>query len=342
MTDTATGLTEIDFDPARLQAWLVETMGIGANGVTIERVGGGQSNPTYFVTAGARRMVLRKRPGGTLAPGAHDVGREFRILRALYGTDVPLPEPIAYRDDDAVVGTAFYMMGRLDGEVFHDATLPNIPLDQRRGYYRELAKVLAAIHAVDWQSTELVSMARPGSFLARQVSRWGRGWTLAQDKVAAVVAWLEDALPADDTLSIVHGDYKLTNVIYRAEEPKIAGVFDWELCTIGDPLSDLAHIWSFVWDTAPNEYGGLRGLDLTALGLPTFEEFVADYDAAATHGRRLTRFHLVFAHLRTAGIFHGIRQRAAAGNAAAANADEKGELDLVYLQRALDLVHAAE
>jgi aminoglycoside phosphotransferase (APT) family kinase protein len=293
------------------------------------------------VTLDGTRLVLRKKPVGELVPGAHDVGREYRILRALAGTAVPVPGPVLYENDPAVLGTPFYLMDRVDGRVFLDAELREVPVAERRAYYDDLARVLAALHDVAWQDTELAGLARPGSFLARQVERWGRAWGPAEDapaEVRRVVGWLRAHLPGDEHLGIVHGDYKFTNVIFDPRQPVIAGVLDWELCAIGDPLLDLAHVWSFTWDTAPEEYGGVRGVDLAAHGIPTAEEFFAVYYAASGSPRRLTPFHLALAAFRNAGIFRGIAQRAESGAANAADAAEVGRLDRVYLARALAVV----
>jgi aminoglycoside phosphotransferase (APT) family kinase protein len=289
------------------------------------------------------RMVLRKRPPGEHPRGAHDVGREFRIISALHGTPVPTPEPILYRSEPDVVGTPFYLMGRLDGPVFHDAALPEVAKGERRAYYRELARVLAALHAVDVDAVGLGDFRRPERFLVRQLNTWARQWgTLAESDpdVSRAITWLRANLPDEEAIGIFHGDYKFTNVIFAADAPRIVGVLDWELCTVGDPLCDLAHLWSFLWNTTQEEYGGIRGKDWAALGIPTADAFFQDYYEHSVSDRRLTPFHFVLGHFRNAGIFHGIRLRAAAGSANAGNAEEKGQLDRVYLARALEVIAA--
>jgi aminoglycoside phosphotransferase (APT) family kinase protein len=341
MNANAPARAEIDFEPARLSAFLAEALPDATGDLAIERIGGGQSNPTYFVDAGKARMVLRKRPPGEHARGAHDVGREYRIISALDGTPVPVPAPILYREEPDVVGTPFYLMGRLDGRVFHDASLPDVPRHERRAYYRELARVLATLHAVDVDAVGLGGFRRPERFLVRQINLWARQWgDLAESDpdVSRVIAWLRAHLPEDEPSAIVHGDYKFTNVIFAPDGPHLIGVLDWELCTVGDPLVDLAHIWSFLWNTTLEEYGGIKGMDFTALGIPTAEEFFDFYYDASARDRRMTPFHLALAHFRNAGIFHGIGQRAAAGSANAGNAEEKGRLDRVYMGRALDVI----
>jgi aminoglycoside phosphotransferase (APT) family kinase protein len=341
---TAESSREIDFDPARLHAWLTSAMPDATGPMSIERMGGGQSNPTYFVTLGHRRMVLRKRPAGDTSKSAHDVGREFRIISALTPTSVPVPKPILYHADEALIGTAFYLMERIEGRIFHDASLPAIARSARQDYYRVFAQGLAAIHAVDWRAVGLGALARPGSFLERQIERWSRAWgdaATSDPRVASVTSWLRAHRPAHETLAIVHGDYKFTNLMFHPASAALNAVLDWELCAIGDPLADVAHVWSAMWDTTPEEYGGLRGLDLVASGLPDASEFFAAYAQAAPRSAPITLFHRVLAHFRNAGIFHGIGERAAQGNANATNAAEKGRLDRVYLARALYLIERA-
>lgn len=305
----------------------------------VERIGGGQSNPTYFITIGARRLVLRKRPPGDLPKSAHDVAREYLFISSLAGSGVPVPGAVELEEDPAVIGTAFYVMERVDGRIFHDATMPDVARADRRAYYREFARVLARLHAVDWEASPLRDLKRPGRYLVRQVDRWARAWgelETSDPDVMRVTAWLRANLPEDDVLGIVHGDFKFTNVIFDPSRPVMAAVLDWELAAIGDPLTDVAHIWSALWETTRAEYGGLMDADLAALGLPGGEEFFEDYYAASGSPRRVTPFYLVLAHFRNAGIFHGIGQRAAAGNANAANAVETGRMGRVYLRRALE------
>lgn len=344
MSVNAPARAEIDFDPAALQAFLAGAVPEARGALALQRIGGGQSNPTYFVDSDGPRMVLRKRPPGEHARGAHDVAREYRILSALHGTPVPVPPPILYREEPDVVGTPFYLMGCVSGRVFGDSALPDVPKGERRAYYRELARVLAALHAVDVDAVGLGGFRRPERYLVRQLNTWTRQWgELAESDsdVARVVGWLRDHLPEDEASAIVHGDYKVNNVIFAPDGPGLAAVVDWELCTVGDPLVDLAHMWAFTWETTLDEYGGMMGEDLAALGLPTAEEFFEDYYTFAASDRRLTPFHLVLAHFRNAGIFHGIAQRAAAGSANAGNAAEKGKLDRVYIARALAVIDRA-
>jgi aminoglycoside phosphotransferase (APT) family kinase protein len=329
----------IDFDPNRLQAFLAGGSADVGGSMRVERVGGGQSNPTYFINFDRVEMVLRKRPPGDLPPAAHDVGREYRILRALAETALPVPKPMLYCEDPTIIGTPFYTMERLHGRIFHDAALPEVSPKQRREIYRGHAGALAGLHAIDWRGLGLGHLARPGSFLGRQIDRWTRAWgnDRAAD-VARVSGWLHQHQPDPETVTLIHGDFKFTNVVFHPTLPELIGILDWELAGVGDPMLDLAHNWSAMWATTPQEYGGILGLNLDEKGLPPAEEYFADYYAAAGTPDRLQPFHKVLALFRNAGIFRGIGERAAAGIATAANADVQGALGPVYLERALDTI----
>jgi aminoglycoside phosphotransferase (APT) family kinase protein len=329
------------FDPDALDGFLKAAV-LGVKGaLRLERIAGGQSNPTFFASYDNRRLVLRKQPPGELLPSAHAVDREYRIISALARTGVPVPPALLYCADRAVVGTPFYVMERVDGRVFHDCMLPGVSRTDRQVMYESMARTLAALHNVDFAAVGLADFGKPGNYFARQINRWSRQWQLSRTRedlhIERLIAWLPEHIPADDTTSLVHGDYRIGNLMFHPTEPRVVALLDWELSTLGHPLADVAHS-AIAWLSQPDEYGGLLGRDLEALGLPDLEHFKADYAAAARHGARVTSFHLAFALFRWAVIFEGIAARAKAGNASAENATETGRLAAAFARRAADLV----
>ena len=312
--------------------------------VSLERIGGGQSNPTFFLTHGRRRMVLRKKPAGAILPGAHAVEREFRVLKALEETGVPVPKAILLCEDTSVVGTPFYLMERMEGRVFHDCALSEVSPAERAPLYFAMAEAMATLHAVDPTRVGLADFGKPGNYFARQITRWSRQYDESPSpRIPAldkVIDWLRANQPADDGLvSIAHGDFRLGNMLFHPTEPRVVAILDWELSTLGHPLADLGFS-CMPWHTAPDEYGGILGLDLAALNLPDEGSFVEHYYASSTHAAPLMPFHVVFALFRFAVIFVGIADRANTGNAASADADRVGPLAARFALRAEQLVNA--
>ncbi|MFG1297813.1 phosphotransferase family protein [Xanthobacter variabilis] len=328
------------FDVAALDAYLKATIPGLAGTPRLTPIAGGQSNPTFFVDYDNRALVLRKQPPGELLPSAHAIDREYRIIRALAQTDVPVPPALLYCEDRAVIGTPFYVMEKVDGRVFHDCTLPGVEPEERRAMYRAMAKTLAAFHNVDVAAVGLSDFGKPGNYFSRQIGRWTRQWVLSRtrddENIEHLTTWLPAHIPADDTTTLVHGDYRIGNLMFHPTEPRVVAVLDWELSTLGHPLADLAHC-AMAWVSQPDEYGGIAGLDLKALGIPELSDFVADYAALARHGQELTDFHKAFALFRWAVIFEGIAARAKAGNANSANAADTGRLAAAFARRAADL-----
>ena len=327
-------------DPATLQFFLDQTFGPAPMDLT--RISGGQSNPTYFVTHGAARLVLRKQPGGAILPGAHAVDREYRVLQALHPTGVPVPRPILFHADPALLGTPFYLMERVEGRVFTDCALPELAPNERRAIWMGLADALAAMHAVRPAAVGLEDFGRPGNYFERQIARWTRQWRASDSApipdLDRLVDWLPAHLPPDDgAISIAHGDFRLGNMLFHPTEPRVVAILDWELATLGHPLADLGFA-VMPWHSAPDEYGGLLGLDQKALGLPSEAEVVARYRAALPDSAPLLPFHKVFALFRFAVIFVGIADRVRAGNAADAEAARYGPLAARFAARAVALV----
>jgi aminoglycoside phosphotransferase (APT) family kinase protein len=331
----------VDFDPAVLRGFLDTTFGAEEDFV-LERISGGQSNPTYFVTHGAHHMVLRKQPGGAILPGAHAIDREYRVLQCLHPTGIPVARPILYHSDPGVLGTPFYLMERVEGRVFSDCSLPGLNPSERRALWMGLADALAMMHAVKPDDVGLGDYGRPGNYFERQIARWTRQWRGSSSdpipELDRLADWLPLNLPADDgAVSLAHGDYRMGNVIFHPTEPRVVAILDWELSTLGHPLADLGFS-AMPWHTSPDEYGGILGLDQAALGLPSEEDFVTRYMSRNPDMSPLLPFHKAFALFRFAVIFVGIADRARQGNAAGGNAAEVGPLARRFAVRGLEVV----
>jgi aminoglycoside phosphotransferase (APT) family kinase protein len=327
-----------DFDPATLRGWLDAQFG-RAGDFMLERIAGGQSNPTYFLIHGGRQMVLRKQPGGPILKGAHAVDREYRVLSALYPAGVPVPRPIQYHADAGLLGTPFYLMERVQGRVFADAALAGAPPAERRALWMGLADAMAAMHAVRPEEVGLGDFGRAGNYFERQIARWTKQIADSPNgdfpELKALARWMAENRPADDgTTSLAHGDYRMGNVIFHPSEPRVVAILDWELATLGHPLADLGFC-VMAWHTSPDEYGGLLGLDLAASGLPAEDEFVARYYERLPQSPPLLPFHKAFGLFRFAGIFVGIADRVQQGNAAGADAGRMGPMAQRLARRGL-------
>ncbi len=332
-------MTEIDYQGA--VRWLQAHLP-GPTDVHIQPIRGGQSNPTWFVDWGEHRLVLRKKPVGDILPGAHAIEREYRVLKALSPTDVPVPDALFLEEDPSHIGTPFYVMNRLEGRVISDCTLPDISPSDRRETYLDMARTMAKMHAVRPDAIGLGDYGRPGNYFARQINRWSKQYQQSpSDRIPAldqVMAWLPENMPEDDgAVSIAHGDFRLGNMMFHPTEPRAIAVLDWELSTLGHPLADLGFC-VMPWLTPPEEYGGILGTDWQAGGIPTMEEFVDEYFAHAIPTAPLTSFHIAFAFFRFAVIFVGIADRARAGNASSKEAEQLGPLAVRFAARALETI----
>lgn len=314
--------------------------------LSIEPIAGGQSNPTFILAFANRKLVLRKRPGGTLLPSAHAVDREYRVQKALAGSGVPVPTVLLLHMEPDVVGTAFYVMEHVEGRVFHDCSLPGVAREERRLMYLSAAGTLARLHDVDAKKAGLGDFGKPKDYFGRQIARWHRQWELSKIEdnadIETVSAWLRQNIPPESgQVGIVHGDYRIGNLMFHPSEPRVVAVLDWELATLGEGLADLAHCCAFTWHMSPGEYGGVMGIEPEDAGLPTQAEFCAAYYEASARPGRLKPFHIAFALFRNAIIFEGIAARARSGNAAAANAKSVGKLSTVLARRAAEAIAAA-
>ncbi|MDT0575886.1 phosphotransferase [Croceicoccus sp. F390] len=309
-------------DIVRLRNWLHAFVPDAAGAIELEKFAGGQSNPTYAIRVdGAVRFVLRKKPPGTLLPSAHAVEREFRITHVLAGTSVPVARPLALCEDASVIGTPFFVMEHVAGRNFWDPALPGLTRGERGGIYREMIRVLAALHMLDPAALGLSDFGRQGDYIARQVSRWSRQHRACETQHIAemehLVAWLQANNPGRMHSCIVHGDYRNDNIIFASDAPSIEAVIDWELATLGDPLADLAqHV--LAWRLPHEDYRGLADVDRASLGIPDEAAYIQQYWHAMDMREpppAVWSFALAFAAFRNAAIRQGVFRRALDGNA---------------------------
>ena len=329
----------------RLEAWLGSHVEGFCGPAAAERFAGGQSNPTYKLRAASGNYVLRRKPPGPLLPSAHAVDREFRVMRALADTPVPVPRVYALCEDDSIIGSAFYVMEYLDGRIFWDQRLPEIAnAAERTAMFDSMNAVIADLHQVDYEAVGLGDFGRPGNYMGRQIARWSRQYRASEtEPIAAMdnlIDWLPEHLPPESPPAIVHGDYRMDNLIFHKTEPRVIGVLDWELSTIGDPLADFAyHVMT--WRVTPELFRGLAGVDFAALGIPNEAEYVADY---CRHTGRSDiagwEFYLVYSLFRIAAILQGIAKRAIDGTAAGADAVEQGRLARPLAEQAWQLAQS--
>lgn len=330
------------FDGEVLAEWLRGQLPELKGGMRLQRIGGGQSNPTFFVTfAKGPELVLRKQPPGDLLKSAHAVDREYRVLRALQSINAPVPKALLFCDDREVIGTPFYVMERLQGRVMSNYALPEVPPSERAAYLFALAETLARLHAVDWMAVGLGDYGKPGNFFERQIARWTRQWEASKSQENAdidkLIDWLPANIPPGDETTLAHGDFRLGNVMFHPTEPRIVAVLDWELSTLGHPLADAAYS-SLPWLTEPDVFEGLRGLDLASLQLPSQREYLRAYREASGRKDEVLPFHHAFSLFRFAVILEGITARARAGNAEGEDAAAVGRLSSRFARYAAELI----
>jgi aminoglycoside phosphotransferase (APT) family kinase protein len=314
-----------EIDAGALDAWLMRHIEGYAGPLRIEQFKGGQSNPTYRLRTPLADYVLRRKPPGELLPGAHAVDREFRVMSALASTGFPVPRPYALCSDSGVIGTPFYVMQMVEGRIFWDTTLPALGARERPVYFDLMNATLARLHLLDPETLGLADYGKPGNYFARQIARWSRQY--AQDEAAGrnpdmdrLVEWLPEHIPPGDESSIVHGDFRLDNLIFHPTEPEVLAVLDWELSTLGHPLADFTY-HLMMYRLPPSIIGGLQGQDLASLGIPSEEQYVAAY-CRRTARNAITdlNFYVAFNMFRFAAILHGIKGRMARGTAASVHA----------------------
>jgi aminoglycoside phosphotransferase (APT) family kinase protein len=326
------------FDEAALARYLRDRLPGFDGRIEVRQFQGGQSNPTFHLATRAGEYVLRKKPPGKLLPSAHAVEREYRIMRALEDSEVPVPRMRLLCEDPSIIGTAFFVMDHVPGRVFFDRVMLAATPAERAAVYEDMARVLAALHRFDWRAAGLADFGRPQRYLARQVERWSKQWDASKvEEMPAMErlrAWLPAHFPPEEEAAIAHGDYRLGNLLIHPTEPRVVAVLDWELCTIGHPLADLGYTClTYHFPPGPEGIAGVLGTEVP--GIPTEAEFVARYCAHA--GREVPRdldVFVVFSMFRLASILAGVYRRGLDGNAADARA-------ITYRDRYRDMAERA-
>ncbi len=331
------------FDEAPLAAWLTANVADFAGPLSIRQFSRGASNPTFLLEAASGRYVLRKKPPGTLLPSAHQVDREFRIMRALGSVGFPVPTMRVLCEDAAVIGAAFFVMDFKAGRIFRDARMPGLAPAERGALYDDLNATLARLHQVDFAALGLADYGRGGNYFERQIGRWTKQYRGAQtetiDDMERLIEALPGRRPADETTTIVHGDYRPENVMFHLTEPRVVAVLDWELSTLGHPLADLAYN-CILYHSHSQAWGSLVGVDLKALGVPSESEYVAAY--CARTGRQTIddwSFFLAFSLFRLASIGQGVFKRNLDG-IGTGNADRDNSGTRLLAKAAWDILRA--
>lgn len=319
-----------EFDEEALAHWMGRHIEGFSGPITVEQFKGGQSNPTYKLRTPTASYVLRRKPTGVTLPGAHDIEREARILSALHKAGFPVAAVHGVCTDETVIGTRFFIMQMIEGRIFWDATLPAVRRADRPAYFDAMNRTMAALHSMDYASIGLEGFGKPGNYIARQISRWSKQYLQDLDagrdaNMDRLIEWLPAHVPDADESCIAHGDLRCDNIIFHPSKPIVLAVLDWELSTIGHPLADFAY-HALMYRMPPQIVAGLRGANLTALNIPSEEQYVAAY--CERTGRRSIPaydFYVTFNFFRLAAIFHGIKGRVLRGNAVSAKAAERAE-----------------
>ena len=312
----------LKFDEAGLDAYMRAHVAGFEGPLSIQKFKDGQSNPTYLLTTPAKKYVLRRKPPGKLLPSAHAVEREYKVMTALGALGFPVPKTYALCEDPEIIGTAFFIMDFVEGRIFWDASLPEASKEERAPLFHAITDALADLHMIDYEAAGLGDFGKPGNYFERQIGRWSKQYEAAEteaiEEMNALIKWLPTAIPEDDATTIVHGDFRFDNVIMHPTEARPLAVLDWELSTLGHPLADFTY-FLMVWHFPPSVRGGLAGLDIAALGVPTLEETVERYGART--GRSSIpdlNFCLAYNMFRLGSIAQGVYARALQGNASSA------------------------
>ncbi|MBP7065066.1 MAG: phosphotransferase family protein [Ferrovibrio sp.] len=317
------------FDEGALEVWLKANVEDYQGPLEVQQFKGGQSNPTFKLITPNRKYVLRRKPPGKLLPSAHAVDREYRVIKALGQTDVPVAKAYGLCEDDSIIGTAFYVMDCVEGRIFWDQRLPDLNRDERGQIFDAMNRTIAALHKVDYAAVGLGDFGKPGDYFARQIARWSKQYKASETEhipaMEKLIEWLPQNIPSGDEVSVVHGDYRMDNMIFHPTEPRVVAVLDWELSTLGHPLGDFSyHLMS--WRLAPEVFRGIQGIDFAALGIPDEAEYCRLYcQRTGRDGIPHLEFYMAYNMFRIAGILQGIMGRVKDGTAASEHAVESGK-----------------
>lgn len=320
------------FDTDALADYMRQHVAGFSGSLTVEQFKGGQSNPTFKLSADGQQYVLRTKPApaAKLLPSAHAIEREFRVMDALHKAGFPAAKQYALCTDEAVIGRSFYIMEFVAGRILWDQSLPGMSKTERSAIYDEMNRVIAQLHNIDYAAIGLADYGKPGNYFARQIDRWTKQYRASEtekiDAMEHLIAWLPNNIPPGDDTSIVHGDYRMDNMIFHPTEPRILALLDWELSTLGHPLADFSyHLMS--WHIAPGQFRGIGGLDHQALGIPSEDDYIARYceRTGKTIRKEDFSFYLAYNMFRLAGILQGIMKRVVDGTAASEQALKAGK-----------------
>jgi len=333
-----------DIDGDKLAAYLKQRVPDFRGPLKATKFSGGQSNPTFLIETATGKYVLRRKPSGELLKSAHAVDREYRVMSALADTDVPVARTYHLCKDDSVIGSMFYLMEYIDGRVMWDPALPDETVGNRRATYREMNRVLAALHSVDVEAVGLADYGKPGSYFERQTGRWSKQYraseTGAIPEMERLMQWLSASIPDDDgRVALVHGDFRLDNMMFHPDEPRVLALVDWELSTLGHPFADLAYQCMQLRVNHSGVMPGLGGIDRESLGIPSEQEYLGFYcEQMGLDSIPNWNFYLVFSFFRLAAILQGVKKRALDGNASSQKALQMGEFVEPLAKMAVELI----
>lgn len=340
--------SHLRFDTGPLEAWLEANVEGYAGPLEVREFKGGQSNPTYQLVTPDRRYVLRRKPPGKLMPSAHAVDREYRVIDALHGAGFPVPRAFALCEDESVIGTMFYVMDMVEGRILWDLSLPDCEPQERSAIYDAVLSTLVHLQSLDYREVGLEGFGKTTDYMARQIHRWSKIYVASETskipRMDALNEWLPKNIPDSQEVCVIHGDYRLDNMILHPTEPRVIAVLDWELSTLGHPLGDFSyHMAPWIIPPIDERVSSLVGLDLPAMGIPTQDEYIARYcELRGIHGIDNLDFYYAYTVWRLAAIYQGIIKRVEDGTAASSEAPRTTDIVERFAERAWEFVERAE